>query len=316
MVKIFSENSQYSIKLKSSLFLGLFILLPFIHGCAGVNTFPTVARAGDTISVMIGGTERARKATTSVILTDSNGVDWDLQELGLVRSVFNLRADARSKGMNYTSYLSAYFPWSKGHEPLQTILVADIPIEVAFGYASLSVNHYRGDDSSGLFLPYTMSIEILPGLGNQDKFNRKDSLYGQLPVSFTSLEPAPHAKISFGINDGIVLGASSLVIDFDENVVNPGDINVYVPESTVRGNFSSSGDFGKTQRMVYWRQDGQQLFIDVVAPQGIKQDFLKLYLIHPSGLSGSPNFIITSGSKVYDVNGEEILLIPTLEYFP
>ena len=290
------------------------VSLLIVQGCTAVASFPTVARVGDTVSVMIGGTERARTETTSVILTDSNFTDWDLQELGLVRSVFNLRADARSKGMNYSSYLSTYFPWSKGHEPVQTVLVIDIPIGMSIGDAVLTVNHHKGDDSSGLFLPYAINIEILPGEGKKDEFNRKDPTYGQLPVSFKSLEPAPHAKISFGIDNGVILGALSLTVDFDENVVAPGDINVYVPESTVRGNFASPGDFGKTQRMVYWRQDGEKLFVDVIAPQGIKQDFLKLYLMHPSGIVGLPNFTITS-SVIYDVQGDELILVPTLEYF-
>ncbi len=293
-------------------FIAVFLLL---QGCASVNTFPTVARQGDTVSIMIGGTEKARKDTISVILTDSAGTNWDLKALGLVRSVFNLRADGRSVGAHYSPYLDSYISWSEGHEPVQAVLIVDIPAGVSTGFSTLAINTFVDDDSSGLGFPYFVNIEILDGLGNTDEFLRNTALSGEQPVDFNRLEPAPHAKISFGITDGVTIGAASLVIDFDETILNPNDINVYVPESNVRGSVVDPGAFGATQRMVYWHQDGLQLYIDIIAPQGINQAFLMAYIIHPQGLASNPNFTITS-SSIYDVNGYEITLTPGLEYFP
>ena len=105
------------------------------------------------------------------------------------------------------------------------------------------------------------------------------------------------------------------MVDFDETVVNPNDLNVFAPESAVRGSYSTPGAFGKTQRMVYWRQDGQKLYLDVVAPQGIEPKYLKLYVVHPRGVSGSPAFNLLSAT-VYGVDGSAIAVQPTLEYFP
>lgn len=286
------------------------LAMSFMQGCAGVSSFPTVARAGDTVSVMIGGSEKARKSTTSVILTDVDSTEWDLQSLGLVRSVFNLRADGRAEGSHYSSYLESYVSWSEGHEPVQTVLVVDLPAGAPAGDAFLTVGVPVDDDSSGYASPYTINIEIIPGTGGSDNFTRK----GGAGVDFSSLEPAPHAKISFG-SDVTVVGAVSVVVDFDEIVLNPDDINVYVPQSNVRGSFISDGSFGDKQRMVYWRQDGEKLFIDAIAPQGISQRYLMMYIMHPQGLPGLPAFNITS-SKAYDVNGNEIVSLPILEYFP
>jgi len=297
----------------------IFILLGFLslllaQGCTSVATFPTVARAGDTVSIMVGGTEKARKDTIVVTLTDVTGQAWDLQALGSVRSVFNLRADGLAQGSHYSSYLNSYVSWSEGHESVQTVLVIDVPAGVPEGNSVLSINTLVDDDSSGVSSPYSVNLEVLPGTGASDNFSRQDSGSGELALDFQKLEPAPHAKISFGITDGAVIGAASLVIDFDETVVTPGDINVYVPESNVRGNYVSTGMFGDKQRMVYWHQDGQQMFVDIIAPQGINQAFLKVYLVHPTGLSASPAFNITS-SQFYDVNGNAFFLTPTLEYF-
>jgi len=297
-----------------NVYLFTFSCLLLMQGCAAVNTFPTVARAGDTVSLMVGGTEKARKNTVLVTLTDADNVQWDLQALGKVRSVFNLRADARAKGTHYSSYLESVSSWGEGHEPVQTVLVVDIPEAAATGIASINVNTGVDDDSSGIAHPYIMSIEIIPGTGSGDNFIRKKFLSADVPVDFSRLEPAPHAKISFGIDDGVVIGAASLTVDFDEAIVNPDDINVYVPESSVRGLLNNPGAFGKTQRMVYWRQNGQQLFVDIIAPQGISKSYLKLYMMHPDSVVGSPGFNI-SNSAFYDVNGNEILITPELEYF-
>ncbi|MCW9024365.1 MAG: hypothetical protein OQK73_06750 [Gammaproteobacteria bacterium] len=286
-----------------------------LQGCAGVNTFPTVARTGDTVSVMIGGSEKARKETTLVTLTDVNGTEWDLQALGLVRSVFNLRADGRAEGMHYSSYLDSYYPWYYGHEPVQTVLVVDIPANVPAGSAYFTIDTVAGGDSSGIASPYNINLDIVPGLGESDNFLRKSVSSGYLPVDFDRLEPAPHAKISFGITDGLIIGAASLVVDFDETVVSPADINIYIPESTVRGSISNVGSFGETQRMVYWHQDGQQLYIDIIAPQGIKQMYLMAYIMHPRGIVGNPAFSLSSYT-IYDFDGNELLLTPSLEYFP
>ncbi|WJW75204.1 hypothetical protein QVG61_12020 [Thiohalobacter sp. IOR34] len=294
-------------------YLAAFFLL--LQGCTSVNTFPTIARAGDTVSVMVGGTEKARKDTIAVTLTDVNGQTWDLQALGLVRSVFNLRPDGRAVGLHYSDYLDTYISWSEGHEPVQTVLVANLPPDVPAGIAYLTVDAGVDDDSSGVTAPFTVNLEIIAGAGSSDDFLRQDAFSGNVPADFARLEPAPHAKISFGITDGVVIGAASLVVDFDETVVNPADINIYVPESTVRGSVVDPGAFGKTQRMVYWRQDGQQLYIDVIAPQGINQAYLAVYIVHPPGLSGDPAFSMAS-ARIYDVDGNEIVHVPTLEYFP
>ena len=296
--------------ISKALLVGFLVTFLMLQGCTSVNTLPKLARAGDTVSIMVGGTEKARKDTIQVTLTDINGLDWDLQALGKVRSVFNLRTDGRAEGMHYSPYLDSYISWSKGHEPVQAVLVTDIPAGVPAGLASLSINTAVDDNSSGIFNPFTVNLEIIAGIGSPDDFGSQ----GVGPVDFTRLEPAPHVKITFSGAAGNI-GAASLIVDFDETVLNPDDINVYVPESTVRGSFVDPGAFGETQRMVYWHHDGLQLYVDIVAPQGIVANYLQLYVMHPNGLAGPVNLSLTSAT-IYDVDGNEIIAPPSMEYFP
>jgi len=295
--------------MKISFYVLLSVL--FLQGCAAVNTFPTIARAGDTVSLLIGGSEDARKNTTTIVLTDSNNNVWDLNALGAIRSVFSVRPDGRSEGLHYSSFLELNTPWAFGHEPIQTVAVVNIPIGTAPGMATLELSTNTTDNSSAAPLLFTINIEIIPGAGTADNFLFKHVINGESATNFTRVEPLPQAKISFGF--GQIIGAASIVVDFDETIINPDTITVYVPQSTVRDQVTNT--FDKIQRMVNWRQDGDFLYIDVIAPQGIDSSYLNLYVLHPRGLSGIPDFNLIS-TNTYDVNGDLLSLMPVFEYIP
>ena len=330
---VYATNSDSQTTARNVFLLGFVTLTLLFQGCAAVNTFPMAARPGDTVSVMVGGSEKANEATTDVTLTDAAGTPWDLQALGLVRSVFNLRADHRAHGTHYSPWLDSEFSWIKGHEPVQTVLVIDIPSvnnaaanNAAPGPATLTVNTNVDDDSSGVFTPFNIALDILDStldtslIGSSDEFLRKNIFPPTVAASFEDLEPAPHAKISFGDGRGGLgtssFGAASVIVDFDDTVVNGGDLNVYVSESTVKGTQSNqTGPFGGKQRMVYWRQSGSQLLIDVIAPQGIEGRYLQMYVLHPRGLAGDPMLSLSS-IKYYDLDGSVNTTLdpPTLTY--
>jgi hypothetical protein len=294
------------IKLLGSFALCVWI---FLSGCTSVNTFPTIARPGDTVSMMIGGSEQARKSNVSATLTDASGHVWDLNALGLVRSVFNLRTDSRAYGAHYSSNLDSNISWLFGHEPVQTVMIIDIPSAAMPGQATVQVGLSGfSDNSSGYSNPH-IGLQIIPGVGASDTLQYK-SAYGITNTDFTALEPAPNAKLTFGTG-ATLIGAASLVIGFDSMVVNPIDLNVYAPESTVR----YSPAFGATQRMVYWHQDGTKLYVDLIAPQGIAPIYLQLFVVHPRGLTGLPAFNILS-AQVYGTDGNTIPVVPTLTYSP
>lgn len=322
--------------LKTPVLVSLLIIV--LGGCTAVNTFPTRAGPDDTISVMVGGSETARKDTVDVTLTDINGDSWDLKSLGLVRSVFNLRADGRAHGMHYSDkYLDVENSWNKGHEPVQTVLVVDIPGPAsgfnnpgeypAAGQATLSVDINSNDDSSGILHPVTISLEILADIGAPASFDNQKFDGSTTAVSFDSLEPAPHAKVSFGKGGlggglgGTSFAAASLVVDFNGVGLNGDDLNVYSPQSTIRGTSTTYPNvaFGDKQHMLYWRQDGSQLYIDLIAPKGIEGRYVQIYIMHPRGLVGTPVFTL-SNATLYDINGVDITSTlvnsPTLTYYP
>ena len=110
-------------------------------------------------------------------------------------------------------------------------------------------------------------------------------------------------------------GLAALVVEFDEGIVRGDDLNVYVAESTQRGTITSTGPFGEHQRMVYFKHDGSRLFITIVAPGGISDKYLQVYVMHPRGLAGDPGLSLLS-STGYDVDGNEITTTPRFTYHP
>lgn len=299
------------IKLLSLLVLCAWTLL---SGCNSVNTFPSIARPGDTVSLMIGGSAMANKNNVTATFTDAAGQNWDLQALGLVRSVFNLRTDGRAYGAHYSPYMDSYFPWLAGrHEPLQTVLVTDLPQGAAVGQANLAISVNVDDNSSGVGSPFNVKLEIIPGTGAPEQFSRGASS-GNLAVDFGRLETAPNAKVMFG-NGTTFIGAASLVIGYNNTLVHGTDMNIYVPESTVRGDYLSTGVFGATQRMVYWHRSPSKILVDIIAPQGIDPRYLQFYIVHPKVLNAAPNFTILS-AQVYGTDGNIIAVTPTITYAP
>ena len=289
----------------------LLVVLTNLQGCAGVNTFPTIARAGDTVSLMVGGSEQARKNTISAILTDSNGIQWDLQNLGLIKSVFNVRADGLSKGLYYSSELELLLPWAFGHEPIQTVMVVDLPDVLPAGASTIQINTNTSDNSSGIGPSFTLALEILAGTGSSDPVLYNNAFTGLTATDFTKMESAPHAKIKFGTDGTEIFSAASLVVDFDETILDPKDIAVYSPPTTIR---QSGAGFNESQHMVYWHHDGQKLYIDLIAPLGIPAMFTNLYIIHPDNITGSANFFLES-SNIYNNDGTTTSLPVNLEYF-
>jgi hypothetical protein len=101
-------------------------------------------------------------------------------------------------------------------------------------------------------------------------------------------------------------------------ILNGDDINIYAPESTVRGTAVDTGAFGATQRMIYWRRSGNEILIDVIAPQGLDSRYLILYVVHPTDLPDIPDFALSNITTpvFYNQDGNEITPLATnLEYF-
>ena len=289
-------------------FLADFVfLLAILQGCTGITTFPSIARPGDSLAIMLGGSEQVNKDNIDVTLIQGAS-SWDLADPNgdldrsdsMIRSVFEVRTDGRAEGLIYNNPSTMTQIWTFGHEPVQSIMIVDLPTDVLPGAAQLNVTINTPDNASGVNLNFNIDLTVvdIPGsTGASDPFDMRTVL-GTVGANLGDLEPAPHAKISFTPLNKLVY-AVSIEIDFNEIVVAPDDLHVYIPEAIV------GGSLGANQRMAIWHQDGDRLYIDIIAPGGIQSRYLKIYVMHPSSVTLDPGFML--GSIIfYDQDGNDV----------
>ena len=124
-------------------------LVAIMSGCTSLQTFPTVARAGDTVSVAVGAPDGMTRANTTVYFE----YDSDSSQVNLtpgIRSIFKLHADPVS-GMHKkvvgqpSSVDIPSLIQTSGHAPWVTVMVVDLPSGMTAGTGQLLVNTTGAD---------------------------------------------------------------------------------------------------------------------------------------------------------------------------
>jgi len=264
---------------------GLFLILS--TGCTAIQTFPISARAGDTVTLGVGYDvlmERrlmSRADTTVTIVKD----DLTYSVTPTLRAVLQLFPDPNSKIANYSGiWLS--LPSLAG-DPFETVVAFDLPADIPTGIYNVTVS------SPHLFTDFTSTLEVIPGTGGSNPFTDN----GGFNRDLTDLERVPAVKVA--LDPGYIVGALSMVIDFDETVLSPSGINVQLPRYVL-----GQGKFQETERMLSWGDDGSTLTINILCPRGVSSDYLDFDILYPAG-TPDPAMTILS-QKVYDIDGNEI----------
>ena len=259
---------------------GIFLLSSL--GCQGLRTFPMAARAGDTITGFMGGTGKTMttETTTVSMYPVSNPAT---KYYPYLRSIFYVYPDPTSKVANYQP--SPMINTITGGDLYQGIAVMDLPLDVLPGSYTVELNGKAGISK--------FNLDIIPGVGQSDDF----SDISWTPQDISTLEPAPQKKIYFDI--GYTVGAVDLQVYYDTTVIAPTDINV------VSSKFNQgAGTFENFQNMLFWREQGGVLHINILCPRGVSSQYIQLAIIYPEGVA-TPGIGIDS-FKCFDLNGNVI----------
>jgi len=181
-----------------------FVLLQlFLAGCSGVQTYPNVAQAGDTISLAMGWQKRFKHSNTTVTITPSVGEQIVfLPDDPAVRAIINfypdplsnivvgteLEDDANFKsGYAYGSLIKSNFT-DGDMDWWQTVAFVNLPSTLPIGEASIQFTNDAGDATSSI-------VNIVEGVGAAELFNVEAN--GPLvPSQLTSLERASNFEVS------------------------------------------------------------------------------------------------------------------------
>ena len=144
----------------------LLVMLPFVAGCTGINSFGTAARAGDTVVMAMGwqlGLTRA--AIDHIAITDSTGGTVVLAaDAPAVRAIFNAYPDPVSRLLVgaelgnpslYSSLIEGAVT-SGDKEYSESMIMLDLPQGLNPGQAQITVSMLDGR----VFEPVHDSIEL------------------------------------------------------------------------------------------------------------------------------------------------------------
>lgn len=273
--------------------MGAFAAL-LITGCAGVNTFPLTAKAGDTVVLPIGWNAGLSRSVTSVSIKQSDNIVTDIPvNDAKIRAVINTYPDpvsrlvvghatAQSLGYNATTHASNLMAKATAYDQEweQSMLVMDLPTTLPAGATEITVKK-----SGSAVNAYPIKLDIVAGTGVPTLFKGKD---GAADVTLSSemlrtLERADNKLIKFS---GSVL---------------PYAIQLEITRTAGTGTPWLANPRGDVKN-ISWRDSGSKIKVLITPTQGQQMTYWTDFKFYVAG--GVTGLAIDSASiKAYDING-------------
>jgi len=288
-----------------------------VQGCVSVQSFPSIARAGDTITLALGSVDGLTKSNLHITYTpESTSTPIDLTSN--IRNVIKVYPDRSSLiSMGATTDMSLLTGFS-GHAAWLDVVVVDLPESLPTGPGYFSIDF---DDT--VRVPNTAAIqqaegvqittEIVSGAGMQNDFSYYYSA-GAAPLTgnLTKLKPQPQVllrpKENTGYNFGSVHPAAAeyrirIPVDGDIATLQDNEIHViwdYKP-----------GEDNK-QIQTSWHRNDNVITVNVIVPTDstlTEQMFQFSIVINPLvqgnkiDVSGAPELL---SYRYFDLQGNEV----------
>ncbi len=276
-------------------------------GCVGVQSFPSSARAGDTVVLAIGSPDGMTAANTSATYTPNGGTAVPLT----IRSIFKLYPDKTSRA--WVNSDATNIENQTGHGPWITMVAINLPgtLVEGTGVVSFVTSATYPPSPARDINTAAIPLEILPasaGSGAPNPFNYE--IAANLPVAgdLSQLEPKNRLVIKpdFTGLPATTYGAIEIRIAIPTlDVTNPNDVQVIIDEKI---NLTSAAS--RVQYM--WSIQGSDLVVDFISPiGGLAYHQAYFYLLWPGLKANIDAGIIDVSTLVpvvtyYDVNGNVV----------
>lgn len=285
------------------------LLLLALQGCVAVQSFPTAARSGDTITLAVGSPDGMTKANTTAQFVSDNPdyptpVDLD------IRAIIRLRPDNTSYRATFDTISTGNITRYSSHSPWLSVIVIDLPQNLPVGTGKVNIQTAATYGVGVNVNDKAVKLEILSGTGTANPFKYYDGndvvTIGQLH----SLEPRPQVvvrppRISQGWFQAPLYGAA--------------EVKIYVPTQNADGGEVSSSDLKVIQDDMYvansnsqcqmsWNRNGDDITVRFVSPTGTMQFYQPRFSVV---LRPGNEFIQTPGPSIttltfYDINGNVV----------
>lgn len=288
----------------------LFVLL-VLQGCVSIQSFPTAARAGDTITLAV-GSQDGLTADTVQVLYFAEGQSTSRDLTPDIRSVFKVMPDKTSYTWQYQAgQLNNY----SGHRPWLNVIALDLPedLPVGNGYFKIVLDDSVIEPNPGLVAPVEpeqIAIEILPGDGSPSLFQYKPYTFSSSPSNgnLEDLESLRRVILRYAGNpyyNGEEVAAAEYRIKLPVNG-DPADLS----DSDIRVVWDDKPGDEIMQVQLSWSRQYDELTVNVVTnpPPGMQYRVRQIrfsVIITYGGLDPSvvPQLL---SYRYFDNNGNEI----------
>jgi len=283
----------------------IFALVPvLLAGCVGLQTFPHVARSGDTITLALGSLEGATVSNTSAIFTSDAAPDASVDLSANIEAIFKLYPDKTSRVALVSD--ATRIPVNSGHQAWVTVMVINLPSGLPSGPGVVRV--VTGGTSPVMTTAVeevSVALEILPGIGqpNPLRYLHNQVLTGRLG----DLEPVPNVELRAEYDPASqavwpLIGAVEIKWQVPMQVEGGGAVLA----DDIRLVTQDSGVTSGSQLQTRWTRDGEAFHIALLSTTGIKpyETSLAIGLREGNRFSGEPDRY--PEVRYYDMFGEPV----------
>lgn len=299
-------------KLCLAVFAALFVLL---QGCVAVQSFPTAARAGDTITLALGSVDGLNRSNLQIFFTpQSTGLPVGLT--ANIRSVFKVYPDKNSRvWLDAADSANILNVWA-GHSAWLSVAVLNLPSNLPAGPGYFTVTF-----GSGAVLPNRSSVqsadtvqigaEILPGMGVAGNFNYYGFPGNQENGSLRTLESVHCVVLRPSETNYYVSSIKPAAAEYRIRIPMVGDISALDGSSVHVIWDDKPGEFNKQIQLNWYRQN-DVFTVNVLVPgaQAIQENLhrFSIIVLDADGVNvidpaGTPQLL---SFRYFDLNGAEI----------
>lgn len=298
--------------IRSLLLVVMVPLFLVLGACSGTQTFSTAARAGDTVTLMVGWQKTLQRQNLTVTITDVNNISTTYHPSDSnypVRGIVNLYPDPASRvvvgtmtkqdlnvgAQNTGSQINSYVTNQSStgehdNEWWQTSIVFDLPPSLPAGAATITLV----DTSTNTTLK-PINVTVLPGTGARNLFN----IYNMVGNPTDYLSVNPNGLIGFERAPRYTVTFASSTTDSNGVTIKPHAIQMVLSHTPGVGKTWIVNPRGDIKNVV-WHDDGSNIMVMLTPTQGIT---LKQMLDYKFYVSGGVTALAQTSLKAYDING-------------
>lgn len=275
----------------------LIVFIVFIlQGCVATQSFPTVARGGDTVTIAVGSPDGMRKSNTSAeFVSDVDGSTITLS----IRSIIRLRPDQTSNLALFDPFVNAE-DYYTGHSQWLSVIVIDLPEGLTVGPGEININ---SSASYGAFPvginDVPVSIEIIEGTGTRNKFTYNNNFGGVGPANLSNLESLPQVVVRPPyLTQAVIFAAAEIKVNIPMDSVTDRAIRIVADDFYTKNS--------QDQVQMNWSRVGDDFTVNFISPSATmepKQLRFSVVLRPGNEFMTAPEPRVVS-VKLFDINGK------------